>query len=301
MVPANIKNSQLQTKDNRAKRIYYRLVHFIPIMKKVFFLIVLVLSFVISACGEDRNEPNNLVQEFAGDSIGIGRTNLIAYKTLPRALSQAMAVYGDYIILFTYDTSHATAFLYKFSEGKLLATLSLPNGTCKRPHCNAASFSRIYNNSRSILPLLYVSQWDNDSEKGCFVYDITLNNGSYKVDLVQTILPTNVSTSIRGAGQTDWVVDPISGNIYSVGYLLDDGARILSNNKLMVAKYKLPTISDGSVVTFANVDVLDHFDIPIFIYRQDMCFEFGCIVMLAGMTNNTAARRLVFINPDLST
>ena len=265
-------------------------------MTKVLLLMTFVLSTVTS-CSKEKDEPNYYIQDPICAIINTDSTKLVAYKTLPTGLSQAMAVYGDYILLFTYNTNNATAYLYKLSDGTLLTTLSLPNNNYKRPHCNAASFSNVFNSPNSILPLLYVSQWDNDSEKGCFVYDITIRNGSYCVNLVQTILPTNVSIATTGAGQTDWVVDPI-GYIYSIGYLLNDGAHMLANNKTMVTKYKLPAISDGSMITFCDADVLDHFELPIFTYRQDLCFEDGHILMLAGMTNNTAVRRLVVINPD---
>lgn len=270
-------------------------------MKKILLLMVYVLIFALSSCGEEKDEPKNIEKGLVSDSIRIDSTKFSAYNILPRALEQAIAVYEDYILLFSYDTNSvnkpATAYLYKLSTATLLATLRMPNGPYKRPHCNAASFGNIYNSSNSILPLLYVSQWDDDSEKGCFVYDITLSNGNYRVDLVQTILPTNVTTTIRGAGQTDWIVDPL-GYIYSVGYLVENGATITTNNKTMVTKYKLPAINKGSEVMLSNVDVLDNFELPIFIYRQDMCFEDGNILMLVGMTNNTAPRRLVFINPD---
>lgn len=266
-------------------------------MKKIFMLMTLVMSFFLYACSDDKDEPKNFEEEPFCELKNIDPNNFTAYKTLPRALSQAMAVYNDYILLFSYDTNRAIVYLYKLSDGTLLATLLLPNNTYKRPHCNAVSFSNVYNKANSILPLLYVSQWDDDSEKGCFVYDITLSNGNYRVDLVQTILPTNVTTTIRGAGQTDWIVDPL-GYIYSVGYLVENGATITTNNKTMVTKYKLPAINKGSEVMLSNVDVLDNFELPIFIYRQDMCFEDGNILMLVGMTNNTAPRRLVFINPD---
>ena len=260
-------------------------------------LMTLLIPFFLYACGDDKDEPKNLEEEPNSELIRIDPNKFTVYKKLPRGFSQAMAVYDDYILLFSYDSNRATAYLYKLSDGAFLATLSFPNSIYKRPHCNSASFSSVFNRPNSILPLLYVSQWDNDSEKGCFVYDITVTNGSYDIDLVQTILPTNVDTAIRGAGQTDWVVDPF-GYIYSIGYLLNDGAHTLANNKTMVAKYKLPTTSEGEVVTLSNANVLDYFDMPIFIYRQDLCFEKGHILMLAGMTNDTAQRRLVFINPD---
>ncbi len=266
-------------------------------MKKILLLIAFFLPFVVSACCDDKNEPIASEQDPYSDSIRTDSIKFSPYKTLPRALSQAMAVYDDYVLLFNYDNNRASAYLYKLNNGAFLATLSLPNSTFKRPHCNAASFGNVFNSPNSILPLLYVSQWDNDSEHGCLVYDITLSNDKYSVDLVQTILSTSVATATIGAGQTDWVVDP-HGYIYSIGYLLNDGAHTEANNKTMIAKYKLPAINDGSVVTFSNADVLDHFDIPIFTYRQDLCFENGRILMLTGMTNSTAARRLVFINPD---
>lgn len=265
-------------------------------MKKKFLLITFMLFFALTACSDDQDEPKNLEEEHNIELIKIDPNKFTAYKKLPRGLSQAMAVYDNYILLFTYDSNRATAYLYKLNDGAFLATLSLPSSIYKRPHCNAASFGNVFNSPNSILPLLYVSQWDNDSEHGCFVYDITFNNGTYDVNLVQTILPTDVTTTIRGAGQTDWVVDPM-GYIYSIGYLLENSASTINNNKTMITKYKLPEISDGGKISFGDADVLDHFDIPIYIARQDMCFENNRILMLAGLTNNIA-RRLVFINPD---
>ncbi|MBQ9216576.1 MAG: hypothetical protein IJ160_00110 [Muribaculaceae bacterium] len=240
---------------------------------------------------------DNFTDTYIGELIKIGYNKFksSAYKTLPQSLVQAMAIYNDFIILFDYNSSSAIAYIYKLSTATLLASLTLPNSTYKRPHCNSATFSEVFNTSDSILPLLYVSQWDNDSEKGCFVYDIKLINGTYSVDLVQTILPANVSTATLGAGQTDWCVDPL-GYIYCIGYLLNNGATIETNNKTMITKFTLPKVSDGAVVTFGDADVIDHFDVPIYIYRQDAIFENSRILMLAGMTGNID-RRLLAIDP----
>ena len=261
----------------------------------------------VSELEEQLPNPLTYNRVYYGELIKIGRNKFkeSIYTTLPTfsgytGLHQCMAVYGDYVLLFTYNTSDATqpakAYLYRLSTATQLAALTLPNSTYKRPHCNSATFSEVFNTSDSILPLLYVSQWDNDSQKGCFVYDIKLVNGTYSIDLVQTILPTNVSTATLGAGQTDWCVDPL-GYIYCIGYLLNDGATIVANNKTMVTKFILPKVSDGAVVTFGDADVLDHFDVPIFIYRQDLCFENGRIFMLSGVSSSIPAK-LTVIGPD---
>lgn len=261
----------------------------------------------VSDLEEQMPSPSTFNREYYGELIKIGRNKFkeSVYKTLPTfsgytGLHQCMAVYGDYVLLFTYNTSDATqpakAYLYRLSTATQLAALTLPNSTYKRPHCNSATFSEVFNTSDSILPLLYVSQWDNDSEKGCFVYDIKLVNGTYSIDLVQTILPTNVSAATLGAGQTDWCVDPL-GYIYCIGYLLNDGATIVANNKTMITKFALPKVSDGEVVTFGDADVLEHFDVPIYIYRQDLCFENGRIFMVSGVSSSIPAK-LTIISPD---
>ena len=250
--------------------------------------------------------PSTYIRDYNGEVIRIGNNKFkhSVFKTLPMAVSQAMAVYDDYILLFTYATNSASAYLYKLSDGTLLATLTLPNSTYKRPHCNAVSFGVTFNSANSILPLMYVSQWDNDSQKGCLVYDISLSGGNYSANLVQAILPTNVATTTRGAGQTDWVVDPIGRHIYSIAYLLNDGAHTAANNKTMITKYKLPAISDGAEIVLGDADVLDHFDIPVYIYRQDAIFENGRILMLAGVQSSVQANvpcRLVSIDPVAKT
>lgn len=261
----------------------------------------------VSELEEQLPNPSTFNREYHGELIKIGRNKFkeSIYTTLPTfsgytGLHQCMAVYGDYVLLFTYDTSDATqpatAYLYQLSTATQLAALTLPNGSYMRPHCNSATFSEVFNTADSILPLLYVSQWENNGQKCCFVYDIKLINGTYSVDLVQTILPTNVSAATLGAGQTDWCVDPL-GYIYCIGYLLNDGATIVANNKTMITKFALPKVSDGAVVTFGDADVLEHFDVPIFIYRQDLCFENGRIFMLSGV-NSSILPKLTVISPD---
>lgn len=261
----------------------------------------------VSELEEQVPDPSTFNREYYGELIKIGRNKFkeSIYTTLPTfsgytGLHQCMAVYGDYVLLFTYNrndaTQPATAYLYQLSTATLLASLTLPNGSYMRPHCNSATFSEVFNTSDSILPLLYVSQWENDGQKCCFVYDIKLVNDTYSIDLVQTILPTNVSTATLGAGQTDWCVDPL-GYIYCIGYLLNDGATIVANNKTMVTKFTLPKVSDGAVVTFGDADVLDHFDVAIYIYRQDLCFENGRIFMLSGVSSSIPAK-LTVISPD---
>ena len=248
-------------------------------------------------------------KEYVGDKITIA-TNTYAvtdYVSIPNhgnnvvGLEQAMGIYGDYLFVFSYATSTATAYLYKFSTMQLLATLNLPISTYKRPHCNAVSFGRVFNSENSIVPLMYVSQWDFDSQRGCLVYDITLNDDTYNASLVQAILPTNVDTSIRGAGNLDWAVDPF-GYIYSIGYYIgnSDSPHTVVGNKTMITKYKLPVIADGSEIVFGDADVLDHFDVPIYTYRQDIITNNGNILMLAGVHSAVEANvpcRLVVIDP----
>lgn len=233
-----------------------------------------------SLCGKDSSESTITYQ---GEKIcpqqNVMKVN--TFCTLPSVVVQSFAIYGEYILLFEFDNSKAMCKLYKLTSMELLATLNLPNSTYKRAHCNACSFSDVFNSADSIMPLLYLSQWDNDSEHGCFVYDFKLTGSTYSVSLVQTILPTNVPTAKRGVGQTDWAVDPL-GYIYSIGYLLDDGAAITADNKTMICKYALPAMSDGAVVTFSDADVIDNFDVPIFTYRQDIITNNGKILMLAG-------------------
>ena len=64
-------------------------------------LMTLVMSFFLYACSDDKDEPKNFEEEPFCELKNIDPNNFTAYKTLPRALSQAMAVYNDYILLFS--------------------------------------------------------------------------------------------------------------------------------------------------------------------------------------------------------
>lgn len=219
------------------------------------------------------------------------------------AVHQGFAVYGDYIVLMTFNknvTPQVTsAILYNLATCEKLAEIPLPTSTYYRPHGNACIFGRDFHSQNSVLPLLYVSQWEQESERGFLAYDITLSNGVYAAELVQAIFPTNVSSDNIGAGQLDWTADFDNGILYSVGYKLSNGAETDSpTNPTMICKFNLPSISDGAVINLSDADMLDHYTVECTPYRQGVSFNNGKIMISSGVDNHLTWQWAKFIDAD---
>lgn len=205
-------------------------------------------------------------------------------------LHQGMAVYGDYLVLFTYDDNVSpatcTAVLYDIPSETKLAEINLPYSTYRRPHGNALSFGFGFNSENSIVPPLYISQWDEDGERGCLVYDITLSGGEYSATLIQVIIP-NIDGSIFGNGYSDWVVDAENGYIYSVVYGLAVNGPYQQNdqtNPTKICKFALPSLSSSEVI-LTDANIVENFALRSLPYRQGLCIAGDTLMIQRGNAN----------------
>ena len=239
------------------------------------------LSNLADMVGEGRDKT------YSGERVVIN-SNKFGRKQLsvPGTTGQSFASYGDYIVACNYDDgvspSEITAKLMSLSGNSVLATFSLPYGSVHRPHCNTCCFGNEFGSADSIVPLLYVSQWDYGYERGVLVYDIKLSGGVYSAELVQTIIPDNIGVGYLGQGDIDWVVDTDNSMLYAFAYYLPGLSTIVEGNKEMICKFALPALSDGSLIELTEADILDNWEMGTFNYSQDKCYNSGKIYIVSG-------------------
>lgn len=212
--------------------------------------------------------------------------------------NQSAAYYGDYAIFF--NNQELVAYLFKWSTQELLATLSVPHGSHRSPHCNVASVGVAFASSNSIMPLIYISEWDYDGDKACFVYDLTLSGGTYALRLHQYIKFSGISQSFVGVGYMDMVVDAENNLIYTLSYKTTDP---YNGDNTMVAVFDLPdatagTLTDGEyVVEMADSAILNSFQLRALPVRQDAKCNGGMIILACGMPNYQRHTHIVVIDP----
>ena len=203
---------------------------------------------------------------------------------------QSGVFYGKYALFFSERTMLAT--LVDTDNLTIIGTFPIAYGTYDAPHCNTASLGKDFGGETSIMPLIYVSQWEGD-ERACFVYDMTYSEGSYSLSLVQKINFASVSSSILGAGPVDFAVDTDAGELIALAYkTVQDVQR---GTALMIAKMSIPDAS-VSEVTVADADITAHFETENIAVRQDAFYRCGKIYIAAGYGNSELAATVTAIS-----
>jgi hypothetical protein len=164
--------------------------------------------------------------------------------------------------------------LFSLGGSDVTATIDLPIGA-HNLHGNSMTFYGTPMTQDSVLPPLYVSQWDGD--KGVLVFDIQQSGGVYSAVLAQ-VITIDVDSNAIGAGPRDFV--PADGELLCVSYLLSS-AQTIEGNETIVTRLPLPPIAE-SAPTLAGTDVLDSFRVEGFIYRQDMAYNAGKLYVANG-------------------
>lgn len=213
--------------------------------------------------------------------------------------NQSGTNYKEYGIFFNNEKQ--LAYLHNIDENKLLAELNIPSGSYFKPHCNVASIGSEFASSNSIMPLIYVSQWDIGYEKALFAYDITFNGSEYGIRLHQIIKFNQVSESLIGAGQCDMVVDSDFGFIYTMAYNVRH-TFYEEENSTPVCKVMLPTYNQGNLVdgvyevVITDEDVLDNFVLPRLDTRQDSVCNGGNIILACGYVGYRDNTKIIVID-----
>ena len=209
--------------------------------------------------------------------------------------NQSMVIYSDFAVFFNNTTNSAK--LYDLKKGSLLDTFELFSGSYHNPHCNTACLGYEYVSHNSIMPLIYISQWDEGYERACFVYDISSRNNKFVFTLAQRINLSKISDSIIGEGPCDFAVDVEAHQLVAISYRTHQSDSL--GTATIINKFPLPLLSDGEEVFLNDCDLIDSYTLPLFPYRQDIVSYGDKFFMNMGGIGNEKARLVVIDKKDM--
>ena len=234
-------------------------------------------------------------KKYVGKKIDLQQRtyDIVSFKTFQgMALHQSMAIYGKYLVTCNdNEIDTASAQVFNIETGELIGEVVLEHGNYSRPHCNVCCFGTEFAPGNTTLPLLYISQWSYASERGVIAYNIVINGSSVTFERKQVIIPMDIPTNILGSGSCDWVLDE-KGYVWAFAYYLSGSSSIVDGNKEMIAKFKLPTLSQGAEVMLTESDVLEHFELEMMNVSQDKKYLNGKVYILSGPPGATTFRSL---------
>lgn len=192
---------------------------------------------------------------------------------------QSMAMWSDYALFQVIENDELYSYVYNIKSKSFLGKLQLPHFDYKSPHANCSCFGNLFYDDDSLLPLLYVSQWKWNGERGVLVYNIKKN---FTVELIQFIAPLKIRKDIIGYGDIDWVVDTDSERLYALAYKKAGASTITEDNEEIITAFHLPTVKNNSTVILTEEDIIDSFRCEVFNYSQDKTYKGGKIYVISG-------------------
>lgn len=124
-------------------------------------------------------------------------------------------------------------------------------------HANVASFGTKFFQEGDPMPLLYVTRCHkaflNGMDKLCFVERVLPEKDT--TELVQTIWLRDKDHALYGVS-TQFVVDRQQGYLYAYGNTIGNREK---KNKHRIMKFRLPAISEGSLVVLTAADALENY------------------------------------------
>ena len=132
---------------------------------------ILLLNLSILSCGIFDNDLIRLEEDIISPNLLITGKDSIEFEGLGR--KQSMVFYEN-IALFLYETS---CDIFDLSSSKRICVFSLPCDGYLAPHANSLSLGVNRYSQFSVLPLLYVSAWDNGRQAFtvCIYYPIKIS------------------------------------------------------------------------------------------------------------------------------
>ena len=157
--------------------------------------------------------------------------------------AQGAACYGDYLIGFAGPNT--TAWLWNLRTSSLVQQISIPaseRGFVASCHSNTVNFGTEFYDAGDEFPLVYVSTgYADGSHSGALVYRIVNTGGVYSLTLVQTLkFPGSDWTEFITAGSDCYVM------------------RETASGDQECYKFPMPSLLDGSVVTFDYTQALSY-------------------------------------------
>ena len=242
-------------------------------------------------------------QTYSGEAIQIGKhkytiDNVLTLSSIP-SWTQGSFIHGGRLFIANNNYMYA----YNLSNGVLAYDFELDASPDN--HSNTVFKSNRYYGANTAIPLIYVSEYYGAGR--IFVNNITAQDGGgYAATKVQTINIDELSTSIVGAGYSDFALDNVGGKFYLIRYRLADTFQAESGNYTIITEFDTPSLSNANV-TLTDADIKNVYIVKDLIFaRQQTFFYDGKIYMTAGAGSNShlyvidMAKQEIVTDVDLS-
>ena len=175
------------------------------------------------------------------------------FQGFPKQGFQGMSIYGDYLVSLQ-NTGLAT--LYRLSDGGMERVRQFPLASHHDAnHANVADFGVERYAKDDPFPVLYVSQCARQRYEGlkdvCFVERLMPDGDS---QLVQTIVLDDPDGLFGYALQ--WIIDHRRNLLIGYGNTKEN---LAEGNRWRMMTFRLPRLSEGSVVHLRPEDALDNY------------------------------------------
>lgn len=241
--------------------------------------------------GNDNNNGSNSnapIPTEANDNINSSKAYLYIDQISSDGMShQSAACYGDYVFFISNKMIHTLVFNMR-TNSRVFYLKQEQLGTGTIYHCNQACFGTQKYSEEDYFPLLYISQFQNKSNR-CFIQVFRVlptSNGinqdftAFAFELIQTIY-FPVFTDENCLYYANAVIDTDNHYIYTYSYDKNSAAETFHQCK--ISKFNIPDPIGASSVKLSDDDILDSYFIPTEgPYMQGAAYNNGLIYIGKG-------------------
>ena len=205
---------------------------------------------------------------------------------------QGMAIHGNWIFSCE-DGGKVNLYDFRKRDGVPVTSFTLASAQ-KDNHANNAEFG-IEKKAGASFPLLYISvgKVGCPIEWTCFVESVTRQGNTFTSELVQTILLDNCH-GWEDAGSPSFLIDRDRRFLWVFSAIKRTTPAVtkdFSENLYVATKFRIPALSEGSVVHLRLKDILGQVTFPYDIgFTQAGCVRDGKIYYCFGVGNRSDDR-----------
>ena len=199
--------------------------------------------------------------------------------------SQGGDSWGDFF--FQFNAKNTSVRVYNLSTKSLVQTIEITSslkGFVPNCHCNSVNFGNEYFDEEDIFPLIYVStNYAAGGYSGALVYRITQHNGTFFINLVQTIY------------------FPVDGSTWTEFIPSNDYAYLCYTYERVIFKVPMPKLKDGNII-ISRDNAIEKYQFspqPEWMFssrNQDRIFYQGKIYVISGVPQSGEASVIFALN-----
>lgn len=211
---------------------------------------------------------------------------------------QGMALWGRYLFSCE-DGGHVNIYDFRKAAPEPVAGFELAS-SAKDNHANNAEFGTEKKKGAS-FPLLYISigKVGSELEWTCYVESVSRKGGIWRSELAQTIILDRCE-GWQEAGYTpifgspSWLIDRKRGFLWAFSAIRRTTPQVTPDprdNLYVATKFRIPRLSEGSVVHLGAEDILAQVTFPSDIgFTQAGCMHDGLIYYCFGVGDRDGKR-----------